>query len=154
MRAGLVTEALQRGRFTRSGQQLEGVIAHSSRGSRHTSAAWQKSLSLLRMASSKSRTANCYDNATMESFWASSKPKPATRSEPGLIIHDCIDAFHNNHRLHTPPAFGSPININQSKAGCPLARTAKGGRLSFSRPGMGMVHPVQSQDSGSALGLT
>ena len=119
MRAALVTEALQRARFTRSGQRLEGVIAHSDRGSQYTSAAWQKSLNLLRMTSSMSRTANCYDKATMESFWASLKTEalhriPASRSEARLIIHDYIDAFYNTHRLHTSIAFLPPITFERS----------------------------------------
>ncbi len=119
MRAELVTEALQRARFTRSGQRLEEVIAHSDRGSHYTSAAWRKSLNLLRMTSSMSRTANCYDNATMESFWASLKAEalhriPATRSEARLMIHDYIDAFYNTHRLHSSLSFQSPITFERS----------------------------------------
>ncbi|MDB6132509.1 MAG: Integrase core domain [Verrucomicrobiales bacterium] len=58
-------------------------------------------------------------SATMESFWASLKAEalhrvPATRSEAGLMIHDCIDAFHNTRRLHSLSAFHSPIAFEQS----------------------------------------
>ena len=71
------------------------------------------------MTSSMSRTANCYDNATMESFWASLKAEalhriPATRSEARLMIHDHIDAFYNTHRLHTSLSFQSPITFERS----------------------------------------
>lgn len=119
MRAELVTEALQRARFTRSGQELEGVIAHSDRGSQYTSAAWQRDLRLLRMTSSMSRTANCYDNATMESFWATLKAEafralPATRQEARSLIHDFIDAFYNTRRIHSSLAFQSPIQFERS----------------------------------------
>lgn len=59
------------------------------------------------MEQSMSRRGNCYDNAAMESLWASLKTEafrsePATRAEAGLPIHDYIDAFHNTRRLHSP----------------------------------------------------
>lgn len=119
MRSELVTEALQRARFTRSGQSLQSVIAHSDRGSQYTSHAWQSQLRLLRMTSSMSRTANCYDNATMESFWASLKAEafrslPSTHTEARLLIHDYIDAFYNTRRLHSSLAYQSPIQFESS----------------------------------------
>ena len=61
-----MAEALQRARFTRSGSDLSGTIAHSDRGCQYTSAAYRHDLKLLQMTQSMSRTANCYDNATME----------------------------------------------------------------------------------------
>lgn len=119
MRAELVTEALQRARSTRSGQSLEGLIAHSDRGSQYTSAAWQRDLRLLRMTSSMSRTANCYDNATMESFWATLKAEafraiPATRQEARFLIHDFIDAFYNTRRIHSSLTFHAPIAFERA----------------------------------------
>jgi transposase InsO family protein len=121
MRTELVTEALQRARFTRAGADLSGTIAHSDRGSQYTSANYRNTLALLRMTQSMSRTANCYDNATMESFWASLKTEafsavPATRAQARFLIHDYIDAFYNSRRLHSSLQFKSPLDFERTLA--------------------------------------
>jgi putative transposase len=71
------------------------------------------------MTQSMSRTANCYDNATMESFWASLKTEalhtnPATHAQARLLIHDYIDAFYNTRRLHSSLDFKSPLDFERS----------------------------------------
>jgi putative transposase len=119
MRTELVAEALQRARFNRAGADLSGTIAHSDRGCQYTSSDYRADLALLRMTQSMSRTANCYDNATMGSFWASLKTEalrtiPATHAEARLIIHDYIDAFYNTRRLHSSLNFKSPLDFERS----------------------------------------
>lgn len=53
------------------------------------------------------RTAHCYDNATMESFWATLKAEcfgtttPATRAQARSMIFDYIETFYNPVRLHS-----------------------------------------------------
>jgi putative transposase len=47
-----------------------GLLHHSDRGSEFTSARYQAVLAELGIQVSMSRTANCYDNAAMESFFA------------------------------------------------------------------------------------
>ena len=71
------------------------------------------------MTQSMSRTANCYDNATMESFWASLKAEafhclPDTHHQARLLIHDYIDTFYNTHRLHSSLEFQSPLDFERS----------------------------------------
>lgn len=119
LRTELVTDALQRARSTRTGRDLSGTILHSDRGTQYTSADCRRTLRLLRMTQSMSRTANCYDNAAMESFWASLKTEafrsvPASREEARLRIHDYIDAFYNTHRLHSSLSFQSPLDFEAS----------------------------------------
>lgn len=119
LRTELVAEALQRARFTRSGSDLSGTIAHSDRGCQYTSGAYRHDLKLLQMTQSMSRTANCYDNATMESFWASLKAEafhclPGTHHQARLLIHDYIDTFYNTHRLHSSLDFQSPLDFERS----------------------------------------
>lgn len=119
LRTELVAEALQRACFTRAGAKLAGTIAHSDRGSQYTSGDYRADLVLLRMQQSMSRSANCYDNATMESFWASLKTEafrtvPATRAEARFLIHDYIDAFYNTRRLHSSLKFKSPLDFERS----------------------------------------
>ena len=124
MRTELVSEALQRARFTRAGANLAATIAHSDRGSQYTSGDYRRALALMRMTQSMSRAANCYDNATMESFWASLKAEafrsiPTSRYHARLLIHDYIDAFYNTRRLHSSLGFQSPLDfertLNQTK---------------------------------------
>jgi transposase InsO family protein len=119
MRTELVTEALQRARFTRAGADLSATIAHSDRGSQYTSGDYRRALALLRMTQSMSRAANCYDNATMESFWASLKAEafrsiPPGRAHARLLIHDYIDAFYNTRRLHSSLGFQSPLDFERT----------------------------------------
>lgn len=121
LRTGLVMEAIQRARSTRAGTDLSKTILHSDRGTQYTSAECRRTLRLLRMTQSMSRTANCYDNAAMESFWASLKAEvfpsiPATHAAARLLIHDYIDAFYNRHRLHSSLRFLSPLEFENSLA--------------------------------------
>lgn len=119
LRTELVTDALQRARSTRTGRDLSGTILHSDRGTQFTSADCRRTLRLLRMTQSMSRTANCYDNAAMESFWASLKTEafrsiPSSHAEARLRIYDYIDSFYNSHRLHSSLSFQSPLDFESS----------------------------------------
>ena len=55
------------------GKLLQGVILHSDRGSQYTSEAFQEELRTLGMIQSLSGTGHCFDNARMESFFATLK---------------------------------------------------------------------------------
>ena len=47
---------------------MAATIAHSDRSSQYTAGDYRHTLDLMRMTQSMSRTAHCYDNATMEIF--------------------------------------------------------------------------------------
>ena len=64
--ANLVVQALQMAVARRRPQA--GLLHHSDRGSTYTSESYQALLQQEGMQSSMSRTADCYDNAAMESF--------------------------------------------------------------------------------------
>ena len=76
-------------------------------------------------AASMSRRGNCYDNAMMESFWATLKAecfhgaRPATRQAAKLLIFDYIEGFYNRSRLHSGLGYQSPLafeaNLSYSK---------------------------------------
>ena len=59
--------------------------------------------------------ANCYDNAMMESFWATLKAecfhgeRPATRQTARLQIFDYVEGFYNRTRLHSGLGYQSPL---------------------------------------------
>ncbi|MDB6006479.1 MAG: hypothetical protein JWR15_3466, partial [Prosthecobacter sp.] len=89
----LPNQALDRALQTR-GSRSEPLLHHSDRGCQYTSAEFRSSLRLRGITQSMSRRANCYDNATMESFWATLKAEcfgstvPATRSQARSMVFD------------------------------------------------------------------
>ncbi len=64
-----------------------------------------------------SRKANCYDNATMESFWSTLKLESiyrhdfATRDQARAEIFDFIEIFYNRQRSHTALGCLSPVDF-------------------------------------------
>ena len=73
------------------------------------------------MQPSMSRKANCYDNALVESFFATLKTEcfghqlPLSYQEARLRIFDYIETFYNPKRLHSALGFKSPVDFeNQS----------------------------------------
>jgi transposase InsO family protein len=99
---------------------LRGLLHHSDRGCQYTSAAFRKHLRLRGITQSMSRKGNCYDNAAMESFWATLKAEcfassiPATRTLATSMIFDYIETFYNPVRLHSALDFRSPMEFELS----------------------------------------
>ena len=102
------------------GHNHRSLLHHSDRGCQYTSAEFRKSLRLRGITASMSRTANCYDNATMESFWATLKAEclgsfiPATRAQARAMVFDYIETFYNPVRLHSALCFQSPLAFEQA----------------------------------------
>lgn len=93
---------------------VAGLLHHSDRGKQYASAAYLKLLpeqTLLSM----SRTGNAYDNAPMESFFASLKTELVhrsrfqTRQQARSAIFDYIEIFYNRQRLHSALNYLSPM---------------------------------------------
>ncbi len=67
-----------------------------------------------------SRAGNCYDNAKMESFWATMKTELidgqvyATRAEAKSAIFSYIEVFYNRVRLHGALGYNSPVDFEHS----------------------------------------
>jgi putative transposase len=99
---------------------VRGLLHHSDRGCQYGSTKFRRSLALRGITQSMSRTANCYDNAAMESFWATLKAEcfgatvPATHAQANSMIFDYIDTFYNPVRLHSSLGYQSPITFEQS----------------------------------------
>ena len=91
------------------------LIVHSDRGSQFASAAYRQVLTKHGLLASMSRAGNCYDNAFIESFWSSLQyelvyhQRFATRAEARTAIFDRIETFYNRTRLHSSPAYTSPL---------------------------------------------
>lgn len=107
----------------------DGVVFHSDRGSQFAQKQFKSALKVAGMIQSMSRARNCYDNATMESFWSSFKVEstldrniPATRQLARLAVFDYIETFYNPVRRHSSLGMISPVTfekqqqINKSKA--------------------------------------
>jgi len=91
-----------------------GLLAHSDRGSQYASEHYQRLLGSHRITCSMSRRGNCWDNAAMESFFASLKKELvhdedyATRAEAQASIFEYIEAFYNRVRRHSSLGYVAP----------------------------------------------
>lgn len=97
----------------------EGLLAHSDRGSQYASEHYQRLLAKHGITCSMSRRADCWDNAPMESFFASLKKELvhdaffATRAEARAAIVEYIEVFYNNQRLHSSLGYVSPAEYER-----------------------------------------
>jgi len=98
-------------------QPTANLLIHSDRGVQYASADYRQALSQAGLVASMSRKANCYDNATMESFWSTLKLELiyrrdfATRSRARTEIFDYIESFYNRHRAHSALDYHSPVDF-------------------------------------------
>ena len=115
----LPLQALQRALQTRD-TPIHGLLHHSDRGCQYSSTKFRRSLQLRGITQSMSRRANCYDNAAMESFWATLKTEcfgstvPATHAQATSMIFDYIETFYNPQRIHSSLNFKSPLDFEKS----------------------------------------
>jgi len=112
MTTTLVADALEMALTQR--KPLPGLLHHSDRGSQYASLTYQARLADYQMMVSMSRTGNCYDNAVMESFWATLKAERThdqayrTRAEARTDIFLFIAGFYNRRRRHSALGYLSP----------------------------------------------
>lgn len=98
------------------GRKLKGAVFHSDRGSQYTSEAFKKTLKDIRLIQSLSGTGRCFDNARMESFFATLKKEkiyqiPAyklTREEVKSIVFRYIFVYYNRIRITSFNPNGMP----------------------------------------------
>ncbi|MGH7244804.1 MAG: IS3 family transposase [Phycisphaerales bacterium] len=93
---------------------LRGLVHHSDRGIQYDSGSYRTLLDDYGMIQSMSRRGDCYDNAAMESFFATLKSELVgdTLFTDQQHAHDAIfrfiEGFYNNHRLHSGIGYRSP----------------------------------------------
>jgi putative transposase len=115
--ATLVVHALHMALARRRPQA--GLLHHSDRGSTYTSEGYQALLQQEGMQASMSRTADCYDNAAMESFFHSFKGECIdcqsfqTRAQARSTTFDYIETFYNRTRRHSTLHYLSPLEYEQ-----------------------------------------
>lgn len=95
-------------------QPGSGLLHHSDRGVQYASDEYQGLLARQKIQVSMSGKGNCYDNAVMESFWATLKTELvhhehyATRDQARQSIVEYIEMFYNRKRLHSSLGYLSP----------------------------------------------
>jgi transposase InsO family protein len=99
-----------------------GLLHHSDRGCQYASKEFRRLLAAHQAGASMSRKGNCYDNAAMESFWATLKTEcfgsiiPETREQANLMIFDYIEGFYNRIRLHSALGYKSPLDFESPQS--------------------------------------
>jgi transposase InsO family protein len=93
------------------------LLFHSDRGVQYASSAYRQALHAAGFLASMSRKGNCYDNATMESFWSTLKLDLVYRRDfinhrqARTEIFDYIEGFYNRQRTHSALGYFSPVDF-------------------------------------------
>ena len=97
-----------------------GLLHHSDRGCTYTCEDYQTYLVARGITCSMSRRADCYDNAVMESFFATVKKEEADRfpsyGDAKMALFDYIEAFYNQRRRHSTLGQISPAAFERRPA--------------------------------------
>ena len=99
----------------------EGLVAHSDRGSQYASEHYQRVLAKQGITCSMSRRGNCYDNAPMESFFATLKKELvhhetyATIAQAKASVFEFIEVFYNRIRRHSSLGYVAPAEFESGK---------------------------------------
>ncbi len=108
---------------------IRGAILHSDRGSQYTSAEFRAELAAHGITQSLSGVDHCYDNARMESFFATLKKEllyriPTYRMKMTDVkawIFRYVFAYYNTMRIYTSNPYGlAPAAYRKMLAGFPL----------------------------------
>ena len=108
----LVSDALRMAIAQR--RPAPGLLHHSDRGVQYASDDYLHILQLHGIEVSMSHKGDCWDNACVESFWATLKNELvnhehyATREQARASIFEYIEVFYNRQRLHSSLGYQSP----------------------------------------------
>jgi transposase InsO family protein len=116
MTSRLVVDALH---LALGHRQLEaGLLAYSDRGSQYASVHCQELLRHHGIRCSMSGVAQCWDNAPVESFFASLRrerefPTGCTRNDARAIAFEYVELYYNPIRLHSSLGYVSPAEYER-----------------------------------------
>ncbi|GJE12086.1 IS3 family transposase ISMdi5 [Methylobacterium longum] len=91
-----------------------GLICHSDRGSQYAAEDYRRQFTGMGAKPSMSRTACCYDNTLMESFFHTLKVELAhqrrwaTRDEAQRDLFAYIEGYYNRQRIHSALGYLTP----------------------------------------------
>jgi putative transposase len=104
----------------RGGGPRPGGLAHADRGSPYASEHSPRLLAEEGIVCGRSGVAPCWDNAPVESFFASLKrelvhdEKHATRGQAKASIFEEVETFYNRVRRHASLGFVSPVEFERA----------------------------------------
>jgi putative transposase len=96
-----------------------GLLHHSDRGSQYAASEYRALLAAYGIEASMSRKGNCWDNAVVESFFATLelelivKHDWRTRDEARRAIFRYIEGWYNRVRLHSTLGYRSPVQYER-----------------------------------------
>jgi len=116
----LVHEALEMALGQRlSAEVPNALLFHSDRGSQYAAHDYQRRLEAAGIVCSMSRKGNCWDNAVVESFFATLKKEEVhredylTREQAKASLFCYIEIFYNRKRRHSALGYISPHDYEQ-----------------------------------------
>lgn len=101
-------------------RQARGGLHHSDRGVQYASAAYQRLLRAADFTPSMSRVGNCWDNAVVESFFATLSKELlvdglfATRQQASQALFEFIEIWYNRQRRHSTLGYQSPAAFEET----------------------------------------
>lgn len=113
----LVVAALKMAITTR--QPAPGLVHHSDRGVQYACEEYQRLLRDAEITPSMSRTADCWDNAVVESFFSTLKNELVYRqqftshADARSAIFEYIESFYNRTRRHSTLGYVSPLEYER-----------------------------------------
>ena len=117
MRTELVLDALHMALRQRT--PSDRLVHHSDRGSQYASRLYRSLLAEHDIVCSMSRKGNCWDNAVVESFFATLKTELihrrtwSSRAEAREAIAEFIELFYNRQRFHSSIGYCSPAEYEK-----------------------------------------
>ncbi|HJQ18700.1 MAG TPA: IS3 family transposase [Gemmatimonadaceae bacterium] len=96
-----------------------GGLHHSDRGVQYTSAGYRRLLQGAGFSASMSRVGNCWDNAVVESFFATLTKELlidgvfATRADGSRELFAFIEIWYNRQRRHSALGYRSPVQFEE-----------------------------------------
>ena len=100
-------------------RRARGVLHHSDRGLQYASRAYQQLLRDRGCTSSMSRVGDCWDNAVVESFFATLTKELlcdrgfASRDEASRAIVEFIEGWYNRRRRHSTLGYRTPVEYEE-----------------------------------------
>jgi putative transposase len=97
-------------------RRARGVVHHSDRGVQYASRAYQQLLASAGCTQSMSRVGDCWDNAVVESFFATLTKELlgdqpfTTRAKASSEIFEFIEVWYNRKRRHSTLGYRSPVD--------------------------------------------
>jgi putative transposase len=116
---GLVLDALTMAVARR--QPPPGLLHHSDRGRQYASTGYQRQLIAWGAQASMSRVGDCWDNAVVESFFATLKTELVagadwrTRDEARAALFEYLEVWYNRRRRHSTLGYRSPAEFEQQR---------------------------------------